>query len=63
MKQTMTKKLLHTNIVDIDVYWKGILFGLAYDDQILHIILPFIMVDIKLYMFLPRKQKQFKNKF
>ena len=59
----MTKHLLHTNIIDIDVYWKGIMVGVAYDDQILHIILPFIMIDIKLFMFFSPKQKQFKNKF
>lgn len=62
----MTKNLIHTNYIDVDYYYKGILFGIAYDDQILHLIVPFFMLDIKLYMFIPRKwriKKHSKNTF
>lgn len=57
----MTKKLLHNNYIDVDYYYQGILLGIMYDDQTIHLVIPFIMLDIKLYMFIPRSWRNKKR--
>lgn len=47
----MTKTILHTQRFDIDFYWKGILLGFGYDDGVITICLPFILIHIKTFMF------------
>jgi hypothetical protein len=48
--------IVHNNYVDVEFYKHGVIFALLYSDQILYIGLPFFIIEIKTYMFLPNKR-------
>ena len=52
----MTKKIFSNNYLHLDFYWKGIALGIVIDNEILTIIIPFLALEVNLYMFKRRKK-------
>lgn len=54
--------IVRNNYLEVEFYKHGIIFAVLYSDQILHIGLPFFVIEIKTYMFLPNKRLKMGNK-
>ena len=56
----MTNEFFSNNHISLDYYYKGIIFGVTIDDEIISIVIPFLMIHIKTWAFKPRPKS--KNK-
>jgi hypothetical protein len=56
------KRIFRNNYIEFEFYWRGILFGFYVDDDLdrLQIIIPFLTLGVKLFMF---KRKSKPEKF
>lgn len=45
------KKVLRTQYADVAIYWTGLAIGIVWSDGELYIIIPFVQITVKTWMF------------
>lgn len=56
-----SKQIFKNKYVEIQFYYTGVFFGIGMMDDSLGIIIPFLIIDINLYMFKRRNKKRKQN--
>lgn len=58
-----TKRIVNTNLVEIELYYEGIVLGFVWNrrEESVHILLPFITIEVKYWRLKRRKKNQSKN--
>lgn len=56
-----SKQIFKNKYVEIQFYYTGVFFGIGMMDDSLGIIIPFLIIDINLYMFKRRNKNRKQN--